>query len=136
MSYLRLIVTTQHLDSGVADGLFRTAYELRDAAQTPPAHREILEAQLAWFESHLPVPQRFNRTSSKGYYRRSTSGICWFRDSAQEHIARLFEIGRVLEACRYTVHTVREARIGYVVYDDEFQAVAEPFRDTRTGPSG
>jgi hypothetical protein len=112
MTYLRLVVATLHPDSGVADGLFHTAYELRDAAEIPPAQREILQAQLAWFGRHLPIPKRFNRTSSKGYYRRCTKGISWFRDGAHEHIGRLFEIARVLEACRYTVHTVRATRIG------------------------
>jgi hypothetical protein len=28
---------------------------------------------------------------------------------------------------------ISEARVGYVVYEDAFQVIAEPFSDTRTG---
>ena len=38
-----------------------------------------------------------------------------------------------MEANGHTVHMVREERIGYVVYSDDFQVIAEPFADTRTG---
>jgi hypothetical protein len=41
-------------------------------------------------------------------------------------------IKAVLERYRYAVSIVRESRVGYVVYEDEHQIVAEPFADTRT----
>ena len=122
-----------HPDTAVADGLFGVAYALRDATETSISDRECLAGLLAWFSENLPIPKRFNRSASKGYYRRKTKGIAWFRDDAREHISRMHEMKRVLEENGHVVHIVREDRIGYVVYRDDAQAIAEPFADTRTG---
>jgi len=67
--------------------------------------------------ANLAVPTRFNRTTSKAHYRRNATGISWFRDSAHEHITRIHDL----------------ARIGFVVYEDEHQVVAEPFANTAVG---
>lgn len=42
---------------------------------------------------------------------------------------------RVLESHGLAVTVVQETHVGYVVYEDEAQVVAEPFADTRTGPT-
>ena len=99
--------------------------------------RSVLTEALAWFGEHLPTPARFNRTRSKGYYRRATRGIAWFRDTASvsEHIAQMHRIMAILEAYGHPVMIIRESRVGYLVYEDEFQVIAEPFADTRTGAS-
>jgi hypothetical protein len=134
MGYVRFVLGKRHPASGFPDGVFRTAYALvRDSGEISQADREALKDQLIWFEEHLPVPKRFNKTISKGYYRRNTRGIAWFREQAVEHITRMNEIKRVFEANGHTVHMVREERVGYVVYRDDFQVIAEPFADTRTG---
>jgi hypothetical protein len=44
----------------------------------------------------------------------------------------MHEIKRVLEGNGYHVHVVREDRVGYIVYRDDVQVIAEPFADTRT----
>jgi hypothetical protein len=133
VAYLRFIVSREHPDTGVADGLFGVAYAVRDSEETSRSDRESLTEQLAWFAQNLPIPKRFNRSASKGYYRRNTKGIAWFRDNAREHISRMHEMKRIVEANGHIVHVVREDRIGYVVYEDNVQVIAEPFADTRTG---
>ena len=40
---------------------------------------------------------------------------------------------RIAEACGFHITVIREDRLGYIVYEDEFQVVAEPFKDTQTG---
>jgi len=92
---------------------------------------KMLRDTLAWFDANLQKPSRFNRTRSKGYYRRTPSGIAWFRDTATECITRMHDLKTVLEAHGYPVAIIREDRVGYVVYEDEQQVVAEPFADTR-----
>ena len=82
---------------------------------------------------HSNVPKRetfetnhiLNRSKSKGYYRRRTRGIAWFRDTATECLSRIHEIKQVLEANGHPVTMIREERVGYVVYEDDFQVVAE-----------
>jgi hypothetical protein len=36
----------------------------------------------------------------------------------------------IVGACGYVIREVRTHRPGYVVYEDEFQVVAEPFAET------
>jgi hypothetical protein len=135
MPFLRFVVARLHPDSGVDDGVFRSAYRLRDNPDLGDTERSGLSETLTWFNNNLKTPGRFNRTRSKGCRRRNTKGIAWFRDTATEHISRMRILKRVIESHGHTVTVVHETHVGYVVYEDEAQVVAEPFADTRTGPS-
>jgi hypothetical protein len=95
MPFLRFIVTRTHPESGVEDGLFGLAYTMRDDLAVGEADRKTLSETLEWFEKNLKTPDRFNRTRSKGYYRRNTKGIAWFRDTARECVSRMQIIKRV-----------------------------------------
>lgn len=134
MGYLRFVVGDDHPDTGVAAGVFTLAYRLRDNTDMSAVDRLALAALLRWFSDNLPIPERFNRSSSKGYYRRNTRGIAWFRDDAREHLRRMHELRAILEANGYSIEVVQERRVGYVVYEDPVQVIAEPFADTKTGP--
>jgi hypothetical protein len=85
---VRFILTERHPDSGFEDGLFGAAYALRDDSAVSEEDRLTLNDCLGWFQKHVKVPDRFNRSTSKGHYRRATRRIAWFRDSAAECIAR------------------------------------------------
>ena len=84
-------------------------------------------------EKNQETPTRFNRSKSKGFYRRRTPGIAWFKDGATEHLARMHQIKNVLDRYGHPVVMLSERRVGYVIYEDAFQVVAEPFSDTPTG---
>jgi len=131
--FIRFALARRHPDSGVEDGTFTLAYELRDSPHVEVTDRAVLLENLAWFEKNLKTPTRFNRTKSKGFYRRTTRGITWFKDSATDHLARMHQIKGVLERYGHSVMMLAETRVGYVIYDDAFQVVAEPFSDTQTG---
>jgi hypothetical protein len=133
MTYLRFVLLERHPDSGLNEGLFRLGYRLIKDPEFHGSDREMLEEVMSWFNKHLLVPSRFSRSSSKGYYRRATRGISWFRDTSGECITRMFTLKRIIENQGHTVTLIREERIGYVVYEDEYQIVAEPFKDTATG---
>ena len=132
MPFLRFLVSSVNTASGVEGGLFGAAYSLRAAGLLSATERTTLEEHLAWFEQNLAIPERFNRSRSKGYYRRATKGISWFRDTAKEHLARMHELKRIVEANGYIVSLIKEDRVGYVTFEDENQVVAEPFADTKT----
>jgi hypothetical protein len=68
----------------------------------------------------------------EGHYRRDFRAICWFRETAVQHIAQMHRLKDVLDRHGYPVAIIREQRVGYIVYEDEDQVVAEPFKDTRT----
>lgn len=133
MAFIRFVIRALDSDSGVEAGIFSAAYALRDGSDVSLVDREALAEELAWFEKHLTTPTRFNRTSSKGHYRRSTKGVSWFKDDAREYLTRMHHLKSLLEANGHDVTMIVEDRIGYVVYEDECQVVAEPFSETRTG---
>lgn len=134
MAFVRFVVPGQrHEASQRPIGVVALAYRLRDAAATPPTLQAELRSRLAWLERELPVPDRFNRTSSKGWYRRDTRGLSWLRASASAHVDALRRIADAVRRAGHEVEELRATRVGYVTYEDALQVVAEPFRDTPTG---
>src|SRR5215510_10540298 len=97
MAFLRFTLDHVHPDSGVEDGLFRVAYALKDDARIDQGRRERLTETLDWFDRNLRKPSRFNRSTSKGYYRRTTRGVAWFRDTAAECLQRMHALKSILE---------------------------------------
>ena len=114
------------------EGFFCAAYELRRNPSLDVHSRRRLEGLLAWFRAHLPVPDRFNRSSSKGYARRNTKGLSWFKPSAAEVLVRAHDLRALLNEHGHMIDVIKTERIGYVVYEDAIQVVAEPFADTPT----
>jgi hypothetical protein len=129
--FLRFVLMRSHPDTGVDEGIFSAAYELRDSVDTPASDRHLLDALLSWFETNLATPARFNRTKSKGYYRRNTAGVSWLKPTASEHITKMRALIAILEENGYRVSQVTTKTPGYVVFEDDHQIVAEPFRDAR-----
>lgn len=121
-----------HEESQTAIGAIAMAYRLVGARTTAEDHRHELRAHLGWLEAKLAVPDRFNRTKSKGWYRRETRGISWLRSSAAEHVAVMQKLAEAVSSCGHAVAEIRTDRIGYLIYEDDVQVVAEPFRDTPT----
>jgi hypothetical protein len=132
MAFIRFISVDMDSDSGVEAGLFQLAHKLSSSGELTDVHRTAIKDSLSWFSTNLTVPERFNRTSSKGFYRRAPKGIAWFRDTATEHIGRMYELKHIAESYGHVVSVIVETRVGYLVYQDEVQVVAEPFSETRT----
>jgi hypothetical protein len=125
---LRFVLQRSHRDTGVGEGVFGAAYELRDGTVISVSDRRSLEDLLAWFRANLAVPQRFNTSKSKGYYRRTTADISWLKPTAGELIAKMRELVAILDKNGYPVSEITTDRPGYVVFEDDHQVVAEPFR--------
>lgn len=127
--YLRFVAQAIDEDSLVRRGVLITAGTLRDDSATAQADREALGTLLSWFDSNLKRPARFSRTKSKGHYRRRAAGISWFKDTAYTHIEKMRALSEVLARYGHSVTMLKESRPGYLIYEDEFQIVAEPFAD-------
>ena len=89
-----------------------------------------MDKLLGWLGDNLEKPTRFNRTKSKGYYRRATKGMSWFKPTATDHISRMHALAAILRNHGHQVSLMKTRSPGYVVYEDDYQVVAEPFRDT------
>jgi hypothetical protein len=126
---IRFVMSVRHEESGFRDGFFRSAYRLRDSLIMTSADMESLADLLLWFDCNIEEPDRFNRTKSKGWQRRNSKGLSWFRTNAGEQISKAYGIVALLRKYGHEVEEVRTNRPGFVVYTDEHQVVAEPFSD-------
>lgn len=115
-------------ESGVEAGLFVAARGLRDGGTLPFYDYERLWELFDWFNENLERPYRFSRSRRRGC--GPGRAVCWFRPTANEHIARAREMAALLEEYGVPVWTLKTPKVGYVVYEDEYQVVAEPYADT------
>lgn len=122
--FIRFMSVEADKDSQVAAGIFVAAYRLWYETVLPDYEYECLREVLSWFNIYLPRPRRFSRSTKP-------RGICWFRSSAREHIRKAWEMAAILERNDMLICMIKAEKVGYVVYEDEFQVVAEPFADMR-----
>ena len=128
--YLRFVQMNVVAGARSRAGIFTAAYDLRDAGKTDVLTRAQLDSLLVWFRENLASPTRFSRTNSKGAYRRSvTHGLSWYKPSAKVHLEKTFELSSILQQNGYGVEVLKTSRLGYILYEDEHQIVAEPFAD-------
>ena len=130
--YVRFVLARRNRASGVADGIFGVAWRLAESSRTARADHTHLSELLDWVSDHLPDPTRVNRSRSKGARRRNSRGISWLKDDATVYLAKFRQLSAILEKYGHRVEMIWEDRVGYIVYEDEFQVVAEPFADTGT----
>ena len=128
--YLRFVCSKLVDGMNSREGFFQAAGELADNPLSDSSVVVRIDALREWFADNLELPGRFSRSSSKGYYRKETKGLSWFKPSAAEHISRAFELKSILDEYGYAIEVLKEDCIGYVIYEDDYQVVAEPFAET------
>jgi hypothetical protein len=128
--YMRFAIAKRDEDSGRGLGIFHAAGLLRDHGALEPWEANALFEIRDWFNQNLDKPDRFT-TAKPPHYRKQAKAIAWFKHSALEHIARARQMAEILGRHGITVEVHQAQRVGYVVYEDEFQIVAEPFSDVR-----
>jgi hypothetical protein len=122
--YVRFVVDKRDEDSLEPQGIFHAVRELALSGRLTPYEQERYEAVRAWFNQRLEKPTRFARS-------HHSFAICWFKGSAREHLAQARQFVCLLEEHGIPVRQLTTDRPGYVVYEDSFQLVAEPFRGER-----
>lgn len=129
--YLRLVRPNRLPFQKARAGFFDAAYELRDVKTLDKITSDQLEDHLDWFRANLRVPKVFSRSKSKGRDRNETPpGLSWFKPEAQEMLQRAFDLAIMLNGQGFAIEILRTERVGYVIYEDQHQVVAEPFADT------
>lgn len=128
--FVRFVCANKQCLVAAREGFLCAAYELHADIHLDPHSHARLEDLLSWFEHHVPVPKRFNRTHSKGWYRRKTKGLSWFKPTAEHALSKSFELVHLLRDNGQVTEVIRTDRVGYIVYEDDVQIVAEPFADT------
>lgn len=125
--YIRFVVHLKDEDSGKRQGVFQTLVEVREAGLLYDYEVERVKEIHTWFNNNLDKPLAFTRSSKP---HASNKAISWYKDSANEHIAHMRELGAILEGHGIEVLMLQTERPGYIVYEDEHQITAEPFAET------
>ena len=123
--YVRFVTTQQHPDTGVQMGIFQTNVLMPAYGHVADWDELRLAALRAWFNEHLEKPERVARSRRPNGHH---AAISWFKSTAVEHITRARELAALLEEYGVPTRMLTTDRPGYVVYEDEYQIVAEPFR--------
>jgi len=127
--YIRFIVKSLDPDSGRRQGLFQASGTLREAGLLSEDEEEQLTGLNKWFNKELKEPDSFSRSRKR---HAKKVALSWFKDTARHHIAKMHEYANILKAHGVRIEVIRAERPGYIVYEDEFQVVAEPFSETET----
>jgi len=127
--YLRFVVPKIDEDSERMVGVFHALWDLRCRGFLYPHEEEEHDCLRWWFSRYLEKPTRFT-AAKRPYYGKKKRAICWFKDSAQSHIWQMWGMVAILEEHGVPVRMLREERVGYVVYEDQYQVAAQPFAET------
>jgi hypothetical protein len=119
--YVRFVIGRKDEDSHVEQGVFQAAARALEWQSITDSDADELNELRAWFSENLEKPTSFGRDKLR-------LGICWFKTDATEHISRIWGMVRILERHGIYVKKIRTDKPGYVIYEDEWQLVAEPFR--------
>src|SRR5260370_5102774 len=126
---IRLVCTGKLERSRCLMGVFMAAETLRDSGQLDEADEARYDGILDWSTRRLRVPPCFFRSARSG---ADPNALCWFKTGAHPHIRKMRELLVFLERNSIATRLVRTTRPGYIVYEDDYQVAAIPFRDTFT----
>jgi hypothetical protein len=104
--------------NGTRIGLFQSNLLIEDNNGIPDSMKSALRQSFDWFNRHMRVPRRLPRNA-----------VCWFRASARSHVAQMRTLTEIYRAAGLTVVMQSTATPGRVVYQDEVQIAAVPYRD-------
>jgi hypothetical protein len=122
-TFVRLVCfkTVKGLRSRI--GLFQAHEEAQESDHAPTWALQQLDATYEWFATNLKVPTGYEEKTWQEGYQRAFS---WFKDTATEHIAAMFDLKAAFEACGVQVELLTTRDPGRIVYEDDHQVTALP----------
>jgi hypothetical protein len=123
--YIRFVVHTLHPSSDELTGIFSAVYALERRGELLAHEQKWFQELESWFGVNLAKPERLAWSSRPNAPERA---ISWLKSSAKEHVLRLRELAALLRHKDVFVEELRTAKPGYVVYEDQYQVAAIPFR--------
>jgi len=127
--YIRF-VADEIKDLSLADGIVTVAAGLKKDGKLHDYEVWMLEGIFQWLNDNLPCPLfKANRDSG----RWTSDAVAWFKDTAAtgELIGKFWEIVAILKEHNVLVKVLKSRKPGYIVYEDDFQIVAEIFKQNR-----
>jgi hypothetical protein len=127
--YLRFKTQFINKDDKPNTGIFQAMRFIREHHLTDDVDETMLKELTKWFIDNLPEPHWY--TNEKREYGVRAKAVCWFKDSAKIFIQKIHELIIILEKYDLIVERITTQDPGYIVYSDEFQIVAIPFKSER-----
>lgn len=85
-----------------------------------------LNALLNWLDDNLDVATRFAKSKNRHAHGKALS---WVKPSASDHIQKSQELMTLLESYSVRSEMLTTATPGVIVYEDEWQVAAIPFKE-------
>jgi hypothetical protein len=119
VNYIRFVVPQRHEDSGQRAGVFSIAYHLMDQEETPTKDKQHLRGILDWFKKNLTVPEKCTIPPR---------AVFWYKKNANETIQKMWSLCGILRDHGYHPQMIRIGTPGKIVYEDDKQVGAVPFK--------
>jgi|SRR6185437_5861923 len=119
--FVRFVVGHERENFRALTGIIRGRDYLAESGRIDDYQEERLRRHLDWLNRRLPTPP-FSRE------RWPADAVCWLRDDARATIQTLWKIAGALRESSVPVRVLRTANPGRVLYRDEYQVVASPWR--------
>lgn len=126
MNYIRFQTTQINELSTKPAGVFQIVYDTLDS-WLPQYQYDYINWLVSWFNQYLKKPGKFSRKKTNSEHTR---GISRFKESAKEHIAKMYELKIALEEHDVYIEVLITDTPWYIVYEDKIQIVAEPYKET------
>lgn len=123
--YLRFTTKVIDAGTGLEKGIFSILNDLYETNELHDYEQKTIKELVKWFNKNLPVPDKFSKKKNASHV--APRGVAWFKDNAFEMIEKMYELKIHLENHGIEVIVIKSKRIGYKIYEDEFQIIAEPF---------
>ena len=115
--------------SGRELGVFSSARQLQRSGRLNEDEVCALDELLQVYEDKLEVPDCYGDTSLR--WQRKYAAICWFKTQSREFISQMWTVAKFLKSHGMPMRLLRTTLPGRVLYEDEHQVAAVPFRRAR-----
>jgi len=127
LMFIRFVCGEIDEDSHVLAGLFCAAFDLiKDEKLSDHDYAELADL-MRWFRLHLKGP--FEHRLRKPW--RARRSVCWFKSDAYEHVKLAWQMMNVLERNDVFMRMIKSRSVGYIIYEDDAQVLAQPSADVR-----
>ncbi len=120
--FVRFVVGTDAENFAWLNGIFTEAKFLSRREELFKYELDQLNSTFDWFNDHLPCPPFLSKLETGEWTREA---VAWYRAEATHHIRRMWDIAAILRENGINVRLVTSEKPGKLVYEDEFQIVAE-----------
>jgi hypothetical protein len=126
--YIRFITEFINEYGETHTGIFSALRFVRELDFAQDEDVVVLKRLRKWFNENLEAPDKFSNAKNKN---PESISLSWFKDSSKEHIKKIYEIREVLDKYGVVVEVVTTKNPGYIIYEDDYQVSAIPFKPDR-----